>query len=40
MQSNAKYLALFLISFNLLPIKADYNGEIRLDNRNFYNDGA
>ena len=40
MQSNAKYLSLFLISFFILPIKADFIGEISLDNRHFFNDGA
>ena len=40
MQSNAKYPALFLIGFFLLPIKAEFIGEISLDNRHFFNDGA
>ena len=40
MQSNAKYLALCLISVFLLPIKAEFIGEISLDNRHFFNDGA
>ena len=40
MQSNAKYLSLFLISFFILPIKADFIGEISLENRHFFNDGA
>ena len=40
MQSNAKYLSLFLISFFILPIKAEFIGEISLDNRHFFNDGA
>tara|TARA_Y100001970_G_scaffold250037_1_gene321366 strand:- start:51044 stop:52222 length:1179 start_codon:yes stop_codon:yes gene_type:complete len=39
MQSNAKYLSLFFISFFVLPINGEFIGEVNLDNRHYFNQG-
>ncbi len=39
MQSKAKYLFLFFISFFLLPIQGEFIGEVSLDNRHFFKEG-